>query len=432
MRAKTVIIGGGAVGLSIALHSARRADALKDPVMLLESGDIGSGPAARSGAVLHQFHGSLNTAGMARDSLRYYQGIQSRTGRSLGFVQTGVLTLAKSRTPQHLEKLKKLVQLHDSMGIEVRCLDASAMRTLVPGLTVSDDAIGAWEPTAGCLDAHLSIEALCTLARNRGAIVRARTPVQRIVIEEGRVTGVETVNGRITCDQVVIAAGPWSGRLLKPLGIKLPLQGVRAEHGFIGSTDHATVSTREGGAYAHAGPEDSGATGFYSDSLRAGNTFEDEVDDHFDQDSTPLRANHPVLIDPEQGFYVRCDPLHSRALIGRRGRAGFLDIEDPDKFQDRVGEDFTAWARVCLEARLPIYADVHDVGAESGMFTMTPDNQPLLGAVASVPGMYVACAFSGHSFTLAPSVGEGMAQMLNGEPVSAFDTEVFSPQRYLN
>ena len=430
MRAKTVIIGGGAVGLSIALHSARRSDPLKDPVMLLESGEIGSGPAARSGAVLHQFHGSSNTAGMARDSLRYYQGIETKTGRSLGFVQTGVLTLAKSRTEKHLEKLAELVHLQDSMGINVECLDADAMRELVPGLTVPDDALGAWEPTAGCLDSHLSIQALCTLARNRGAVVRAQTPVKRIVTEEGRVTGVETEDGIIECEQVVVAAGPWSGRLLSPLGIDLPCQAVRAEHGFIGSTNPTSVASGGDAAYVFAGPEDSGATQFYKGGFGGGHSLDDEGD-HFDEESTQLRADHPVLIDPEQGFYVRCDPLHARALIGRRGRSGFPSIEDVDEFQDRVGDDFTAWARTCLEARLPEYADVHDVGAESGMFTMSPDNQPILGAVESTPGLYVACAFSGHSFTLAPSVGEGMAQMLSDEPVSAFDTAVFSPERFL-
>lgn len=432
MRAKTVIIGGGAVGLSIALHSARRTDSLKDPVMLLDRGDIGLGPGARSGAVLHQFHGSKNTAGMARDSLRYYRGIENKTGRSLGFVQTGVLTLAKSCSDGHRAKLRELVSMQDSIGIDVSCVEAETMRGLIKGLDIPDDALGAWEPTAGCLDPNLAVQALCTLARNRGAIVRAQTEVLRILTEDGRVTGVETSTGIVECEQVVVASGPWSNSLLEPLGLRLPLQGMRAEHSFFGSADDLAQPKSSASSYALAGPEDSGSTGFYSAGYSGESVMDDGMDESFEDESRPLRASHPVLIDAERGFYVRCDPLHGRTTIGRRGRAGFHEVSDPDQFIDEVGDGFSAWARERLESRMPQYADVHDVGAECGLFTMSPDNQPLLGALKAVDGLHVACAFSGHSFTLAPSVGEGMAQMLSGEPVSAFETDVFSPERFLN
>jgi sarcosine oxidase subunit beta len=58
------------------------------------------------------------------------------------------------------------------------------------------------------------------------------------------------------------------------------------------------------------------------------------------------------------------------------------------------------------------------------------DGRPLIGAVASMPGLFVATGFAGHEFQLAPSVGEGMAQLLRGEPVSAFNPEMFSPDRF--
>lgn len=400
--------------------------------MLLDRGDLGLGPGARSGAVLHQFHGSTNIAGMARDSLRYYSGIESTTGRSLGFVQTGVLTLAKSCSERHKNKLRELVHMQDTIGIDVSCVEAEAMRGLIKGLEIPDDTLGAWEPKAGCLDPKLAIEALCTLARNRGAIVRAQTEVLSILTKEGRVIGVETSDGMIDCDQVVVASGPWSNHLLDPLGLHLPLMGVRAEHGFFGSADDSIQLKSSATSYAHAGFESSAETPLYSGGTLSGASVEDGLSDAFEDESRPLRASHPVLIDAERGFYVRCDPLHGRTTIGRRGRDGFHQVPDPNGFVEEVGEGFSAWARERLESRLPQYADVHDVGAECGLFTLSPDSQPMLGAMEAVQGLYVACSFSGHSFTLAPSVGEGMAQMLSGEPVSAFEPEVFSPQRFLS
>lgn len=432
MRARIVIVGGGVVGLSIALHAARRTDPLKEPVMLLEGDDIGAGPSSRSGGVLGQFYGSSNTAGMARDSLRYYRGIEDKTGRSLGFVATGVLTLAKDRTPKGLAKLRELVDMQDSIGIDVRCVDAEEMRGLIDGLQVPDDALGAWEPSAGCLDPERTLEALCQLARNRGAIIRARTPVKRIVTEGGRVVGVETTNGIIECEQVVVAAGPWTRSLLQPLGVNLPIRGVRAELGFLACTEEALEHAVEmEGSIAVAGPESSGATSYYARDGLGDMDLAGATEQNSEEQGPLPKAAHPVLTDPEQGFYVRCDPLNGRAVVGRRGHTGFLEVKDPNNMPEFVGEDFCEWARSKVESRLPFYSDVHEVGSECGLFTMSPDNQPLLGACSAVDGLYVATAFSGHSFTLAPSVGEGMAQMLMGEPVSAFETEIFSPQRYL-
>ncbi|MFT7484665.1 MAG: glycine/D-amino acid oxidase-like deaminating enzyme, partial [Candidatus Paceibacteria bacterium] len=350
MRARIVIVGGGVVGLSIALHAARRTDPLKEPVMLLDGDDVGVGPSARSGAVLGQFYGTKNTAGMARDSLRYYRGIEDKTGRSLGFVPTGVLTLAKSRTPKGLAKLRELVHMQDSIGIDVRCVDAAEMRVLINGLKVPDDALGAWEPTAGCLDPERTLDAFSSLARNRGAIIRSRTPVQRIVTENGRVVGVETPEGLIKCEQVVVAAGPWTCALLDPLGITLPICGVRAELGYLACTEEAMLSAELESAIAIPGPESSGATEYYSRAMMQGHHPAAQFDSQNDGSAPVLKAAHPVLTDPEQGFFIRSDPLNGRSIVGRRGRAGFEEIKDLDHIPESVGQDFSFWAREKVES----------------------------------------------------------------------------------
>jgi sarcosine oxidase, subunit beta len=54
----------------------------------------------------------------------------------------------------------------------------------------------------------------------------------------------------------------------------------------------------------------------------------------------------------------------------------------------------------------------------------------VIGPVEGVEGLFVVSGFSGHGFKLAPSVGEGVAQMLWGEPVSAFDPAFFEPTRF--
>jgi len=430
MRARIVIVGGGVIGISIALHAARRTNPLEEPVMLLERNRVGTSPSSCSAAVVGQFYGSKHASGMARDSLRYYAGLEGKTGRSLGYLQTGLLTLAKDRSERCKARLRELVEMQDSIGIQVEVVDAARIRELFPGIQVPDDQIAAWEPTAGCLDPHKAVESLTSLARNRGAVIREGNGVERIVVEDGRVVAIESKEGRVDCEQVVLAAGPWTRRVLAELGIELPIESVLAEHYYIGSTQESMEGAFEESALSMASPEASGATGWYSRDALQASALETSSEERFSEDSEPIRTAHPVLTDPETGFFVRCDPLNNRVSVGRRG-GNFSSIADPDSYDPSVSEAFTKWARASLESRLPYYEELPDVGVEAGIFTRSPDNQPILGRLGAIEGLYVACAFSGHSFTMAPSVGEGMAQMLMGEPVSAFDEDFYSPARYL-
>ena len=61
---------------------------------------------------------------------------------------------------------------------------------------------------------------------------------------------------------------------------------------------------------------------------------------------------------------------------------------------------------------------------------MTPDENPIVGPVKEIPGLYVVTGFSGNDFQLAPSIGEGLAQMILGQPVSAIDESFFSLDRF--
>jgi sarcosine oxidase, subunit beta len=148
-------------------------------------------------------------------------------------------------------------------------------------------------------------------------------------------------------------------------------------------------------------------------------------------------AAHPVVLDLEHGFYARCEshpsPLgfqRPRTRIGRMDYANDEEIADPDAVDDAVEDTFRSWARTSLAARLPAYRDLPEVGAFCGMYTLSPDAQALIGPLEELPGLLVVSGFSGHGFKLSPSIGEGVAQMLWDDPVSAFDTDFFRPGRF--
>jgi len=397
------------MGTAIAMHAARRTDPLAEPVLLLERAELGSGSSRRSGAILRQFYTDRQLAGMARDSLREYAGFKTRTGYSIGFRRAGVLTIAG---PNEVELVTRNVEMMSHIGIEVELADAARIRDLVPGIEVNDGTMAAWEPGAGFVDPARTIDAFAALARFYGATTRCGREVTGIAVEHGRVVGVETAQGCYEAERVVLAAGPWMSGLLRGLGIELPLRVLRPRQLFLEMVDPGPgAAAHHDPAHASGGPE-----------AELGHRF-------VPADHEPPVA-HPVLLDLEHGSYCRCEPSEYRTRAGKMDYAGSPEIEGPEAFEDVVEDEFVAWTRERLEARVPGYRDRPEAGRMAAMYTVTPDAQAILGPAPGVEGLFLAAGFSGHGFKLAPSIGLGITQMLFGEPVSAFDPAFFSPERF--
>lgn len=407
MRAKVVVIGGGVMGAAIAWQLALRLDPHEEPIVLLEKKALAAGSSGRSGAILRQQYTDRVLAAMARDSLRVYAGLERSTGRYIGFVRMGVLTVAGPGQPENQALLRRNVSMQREIGIAVELLDAAGMRRVAPGIEVGEGSLGAFEPEGGGVDPLRSVEAFAALARENGAATRLGVRVEHIVVREGHVEGVETSEGFVAAETVVVAAGPWSRALLAELGIGLPLRVVRPEQYF--------KQMLEG---AHSGD---------GTPPQVENEFEQRL--AWGKPVLPVPA-HPVLLDLEHNTYSRCQPHEGRTRVGRLDYSEDAEIADPDALDEVVSVEFCDWARTRLEQRMPAYREKRDAGTMAGMYTLTPDAQALIGRRREVEGLWVVTGFSGHGFKLAPSVGEGVAQMLCSEPVSAFDAEFFDPHRF--
>ena len=395
------------MGAAIAWYAARRGDPLREPVVLLEKERLAAGSSGRSGAILRQHYADRVVAAMARDSLRVYAGLEARTGRSIGFERTGVMTIAASRRPEDVARLERNVAMQASIGIDARRVDAREMRALVPGIAVADDAVGAWEPDGGGVDPVRTVETIAALAREQSAITRVGVAATDLVVVDGRVAGVETSEGTIETGRVVVATGPWTRAWLARAGVDVPLRVVRPEQHFVSMPPSPRTPP--------IAPEPA-------------RTLDPIA--RIEATEPRPRSVHPVVLDLELGYYTRCEPVRSRTRIGRVDYARDREVGDPDALDESVDREFVAWARDRLSTRLPAYRARADAGSEVGMYTLSPDAQALIGPIAALPGLFVVSGFSGHGFKLAPSIGEGVAQMIDGEPVSAFDLDFFSPTRF--
>lgn len=416
MRAHAVIVGGGVMGTSIALHLAKRCHPLEEPVVLLEQSELGAGSSGRSGAIVRQYYADPEVATMARDSLRAWSSFLQTTGYRVGFVRSGVLGLAGPRGSQAAERMTRNVEMLQGLGIEIELFVGEALRRLVPGIVVADDTLGAYEPGAGFVHPQRVLHAFSTLARFHGATIRQGTPVRRIVVEGGRVRGVETADGLLECERVALAAGPWTRRLAAEVGLELPLEVVRPQQHFVGLPGAAP-----GAPPALAEEFPTLGDPLLDTAIRPGLG-----------DGDVAATAHPVLLDFEHRFYARCEPEEQRSRLGEVDEERMQPVADPDALEEDVDPEFVRWARASAAQRYPAYTELEDRGSQAAMYTMTPDFQGLIGPLAGIEGLLVVAGFSGHGFKLAPSVGEGVARMLRGEPPGTFDPAFFDPQRFLS
>jgi len=85
----------------------------------------------------------------------------------------------------------------------------------------------AYEPESGYADPATTASSYARRAKELGAELLLGTRALSVVIEKGRVVGLETDKGRVAAGAVIVAAGPWSPQLINPTGIHLPIETTR-------------------------------------------------------------------------------------------------------------------------------------------------------------------------------------------------------------
>jgi sarcosine oxidase subunit beta len=112
-------------------------------------------------------------------------------------------------------------------GIETRMLAPEEAREIVPQLAIEALCGAIFNPVAGIVTQDLVVQSCTRRAAALGARVEQSCAVERIVVEGGLVTGVETRRGRIETDCVILTAGVWSREVAATAGFDLPVEPER-------------------------------------------------------------------------------------------------------------------------------------------------------------------------------------------------------------
>jgi D-amino-acid dehydrogenase len=273
---KIVVVGAGIVGLCTAWHLARGGAEVtvldrEAPGSGASSGNAGAisggsvAPLAMPG-VLKQVPGMLlDPAGALHIPLRYAlraapwlaRFIASARPQRVAEIAQALSTLLYDAMEQHrvilaeegaLELIRETGQLYlyrdraqyakdaggwalrQQHGMRIEFLEgAEAIRALEPDIQ-GDYTLGLFIPEQGsCVNPLRHAQVVARGVQRLGGTIR-QEGAEALVTAEGRVTGVRTATETLAADQVVLAAGAWSARLLAPLGIKVPLETQRGYH----------------------------------------------------------------------------------------------------------------------------------------------------------------------------------------------------------
>ncbi len=138
-------------------------------------------------------------------------------------------TLQLFRTQKQLDGTAKDIAVLRAGGVPFEVLDREGCIAAEPGLAAAREKIvgGLRLPNDETGDCFKFTGALATMAAERGVLFRYGEAIRSLVVEDGRVAGVETDRGRISADRYVLALGSHSAAMLRPLGLKLPVYPVK-------------------------------------------------------------------------------------------------------------------------------------------------------------------------------------------------------------
>jgi sarcosine dehydrogenase len=233
--AKVVIIGGGIVGCSVAYHLGKMG---WSEVLLLERAKLSSGSTWHAAGLVGQLRSNANVTQLLGYSVALYDRLEAETGLATGWKMNGGLRLACNA--ERWTEVKRQATTARSFGLEMQLLSPSEARDLWPLMTVDDVVCAAFLPTDGQASPSDIVQALARGARQSSMTIREDTAVTGIRMENGAVSGVETADGFVACEKLVIAAGQWSRAVGRMAGVNIPLVSVQHHYAITEPIDGVT------------------------------------------------------------------------------------------------------------------------------------------------------------------------------------------------
>ena len=359
-----IVIGAGVIGSSVAYHLAQFG---AGRVLVLDRTQIGAGTTAQSSGILRTHYSVKENVELAKASWGVFNDFANYLGdedASAGLVKCGYMIAAPDGP--RLAPLRAALAGQQAMGIEIQLLDQKSASERLPIARLDDAALIGYEPEAGFADAYLVATGFARAARRKGVKIMEGVEVERLLVEDGKVIGVDTSQGRFLSNTVISTQNIWARDIQRWTGIASPVVAER----------HSVLALE--------GPE-------------------------------PYTFAMPVFKDLGSPGMLYCRSYGGKQMLVSEGTVGET-LAQPDNEQGDISLDYIIEVGEQVAQRFPSYETAGLASSWTGVYDVTPDWNPVLGRLPDVQGLIAGYGFSGHGFKLSPAVGRVLARAALGSP----------------
>jgi len=366
------VVGGGVIGASCAYHLAKAG--MK--VGLFEKGDIASGASGGCDEnIMAQDHQPGYDTNLTVISNKMYKELLKELDWDIEYSEKGSIMVIE--TEEELKFMKDRVKQQLACGLPVRFVDKDELYEQEPLL--APGFLGAIECSsdAACMPIQVVI-ALIRRARSLGAEIHTFEEVKNIILDKkGKVSGIETIQGKISVPRVINCCGAWAPFLGKMVSLDIPITPRRGQIVVVEQTaqvGHRNISEAH---YIAAKFHPELAEGADSDILKYGIAFDFE----------PTASGNMLLGSCREfaGYDTRTTLPAIRAIIRRAIHF------------------------------IPSLKYLHCIRTYAGLRPYTPDHLSVVSQVDEVPGFYIAAGAEGDGIGIAPITGLLMSQIILGQ-----------------
>ena len=232
-RADVVVVGGGTVGAWTACLLAEEGHS----VVLVETDTLGSGASSRAAGMVRAQGGTEAAIRLGMFSREFYASQRDRYPLDSGFVAQGYLM--PCFTDAEVEAAHDRIALQRSLGLDVEWWDGDEVDRRATGLAPGATRGASYAAGDGYLDAPRNVLAYTAALVALGVEVREHRSFTGLRVEGGRAVGVDTSDGPIHADAVVLTGGPdlaavgaaagghvWAGGTRHQVVVTAPVPGV--------------------------------------------------------------------------------------------------------------------------------------------------------------------------------------------------------------
>lgn len=411
-----VVIGAGIVGAAAAWHLARRGMT----VALCEKGVVGGEQSGRNWGWCRNTLRHPAEIPLMQKSMQDWRDPAVFGALDTGFRTSGILYFS-GRSSGDERAYETWLRSVEAFGLDSRMVTAAEVARLVPGAADPRQG-GLYTASDAGAEPEKATAAITEAARAAGATVHTDCAVRTVETHAGRVSGVITERGPIACKTVLLATGVWSRLFAGNLGIDLPqlkvMGSVSRTFPLAGGPEISVAGRRFGWRKC----EDGGYIVSQADA-----TIFDIVPDSF----SLLRDFRPALATGLRTLRLRIGRRFvEEAKLARRWRADAVTPFEQVRIADPEPADWVLdQAAENVAKAYPVFAGMEITGRWGGLIDVMPDALPVIGAVPSLPGLFMATGFSGHGFGIGPGAGRLAAELVSGDK-PCVDPSAFRLERF--